>query len=206
MNTRQYKRLRDKKENLRGNMGTTEIVLNMLWKHPEMFPGQSARKPLRKTSRSPVRAADPQALRGGRWKRMPANPLLLRKTALDFHRLIRRCHGRNRSFAGDRSCANMDRLPRLHALMPKKPNASSLRGCFSLSKSPPAAACTRQVPNVCAKGRKLRRPAPEEASLLWAVARKRKATKVRSRKASGGAASATPRDRNDRENRAIRIH
>ncbi len=70
MSTRQYKRLKGlKKENLRDNMTTTELVLNMLARPlPRTFPSQSSRRAFRRTWMWPARAARSPGSQERRWR------------------------------------------------------------------------------------------------------------------------------------------
>ena len=73
MTTRQYKNLKGlKKENLRDNMSTLEIVLNML--------AETGRRALRKAGSSPGAAARWRETRGAPSKRIPGGPPSQRRT------------------------------------------------------------------------------------------------------------------------------
>lgn len=139
MNTRQYKRFKGlKKENLRDNMSTTEIVLNMLAEAsakdisqaeaPETFAGKPAGRPQGRRGRGHCAAGAGSAYRQTR--HYPAKRAGLSPPD-------RRCHGRNGGFAGDGEAARMTvRLPRPMRSCRKKPNARSspLKVCFFLCR------------------------------------------------------------------------
>ena len=76
MTTRQYKNLKGlKKENLRDNMSTLEIVLTC-WPKPRLrsFPRPTGRRALRKAESSPGAAARWRETRGAPSKRTPGGP------------------------------------------------------------------------------------------------------------------------------------
>lgn len=77
MSTRQYKNLKGlKKENLRDNMSTTEIILNMLAETAtkDILSGYS-RRPLRKTGKWHSVVAESPAMRAKSWSRKSAHLL-----------------------------------------------------------------------------------------------------------------------------------
>ena len=114
MNTRQYKRFKGlKKENLRDNMSTTEIVLNML--------AEASTKDISQAEAPETFAENQQVARkGGEVAGIARQALEARNRQIRHYPAKRaglsppdrRCHGRNRSFAGDGEAARMtDRLP-----------------------------------------------------------------------------------------------
>ena len=83
MSTRQYKRLKGlKKENLRDNMTSTELVLNMLAETSttDISKRRSSRRAFQKTWMLPARAVRSPGSRGKRWKSGPASRSSPRRT------------------------------------------------------------------------------------------------------------------------------
>ncbi len=82
MTTRQYKNLKGlKKENLRDNMSTLEIVLNMLAETTTTeLSKATGRRALRKAGSSPGAAARWRETRGAPSKRTPGGPPSQRRT------------------------------------------------------------------------------------------------------------------------------
>ena len=77
MSTRQYKNLKGlKKENLRDNMTTLELVLNMLRRPPRRYPSRKLRRHFRKTLMWRVPEEKWPVMHGKPLKAKPVSPLL----------------------------------------------------------------------------------------------------------------------------------
>ena len=158
MNTRQYKRFKGlKKENLRDNMSTTEIVLNML--------AEASTKDISQAEAPETFAENQQVARKGgevagiarqALEARTGKPVITPQNALDFHRLIEDVMKKPQLCRRRRSGANDGPAAAPHALMPKKePTQEAVlsRAASVCRKSPPAAAFSaRCLRNVCAKG------------------------------------------------------